>query len=75
MATWIIAYNQNGNTSMMKVNADQRPDLDKAVELVTKKAEREHSELDFALELGGEPSPALLLAERFGITVTGIAQC
>ena len=77
MATWIIAYNQNGNTSMLKVKSDHRPDLDEAVDLVTKKAERDYEELDFEsdIDLGLEPSPALLLVERFGITVTGIAQC
>lgn len=75
MSTWIIAYNQNGNTSMLKVRSEHRPDLDEAVALVTQKAERDYEELDFEPDLKEEQTPALLLVERFGITVTGIAQC
>jgi len=75
MATWIIAYNQNGNTSMIKVKSDHQPDLDEAVNLVTQKAEQDYEELDFEPDLNEEQTPALLLVERFGITVTGIAQC
>lgn len=75
MATWIIAYNQNGNTSMIKIKSEQRPDLDDAIDLVTQKAEREYEELDFDPDPNEEQTPALLLVERFGITVTGIARC
>jgi len=75
MATWIIAYNQNGNTSMLKVKSEHCPDLDEAVDLLTQKAEQDYEELDFEPDLSVERTPALLLVERFGITVAGIAQC
>ena len=39
MTTWIIAYNKDGNTSMLKIDSEHQPDIDDAVELVTRKAE------------------------------------
>jgi len=76
MTTWIIAYNKDGNTSMLKIDSEHQPDIDDAVELVTRKAEElypdQESEHEHDPDL--EDSPARRLAERYGITITGISQ-
>ncbi|MBB3104372.1 hypothetical protein [Azomonas macrocytogenes] len=74
MSTWIIAFNKDGNTSSIKVDSGRQPDLDDAVELVTRKAEQDYEVLNFEPDLNEEQTPALKLAERYGITITGIAQ-
>lgn len=75
MSTWIIAYNKDGNTATMKVESGSRVNLDEAVELVNRKAEQEHYDtLDMPHEFDVEETPALRLVERYGITITGIAQ-
>lgn len=43
MTTWIIAYNKDGNTSTLKIESAHQPDIDEAVELVTRKAEQEYA--------------------------------
>ena len=41
MTTWIIAYSKDGNTSILRTESDRQPDIDEAVELVTRKAEQD----------------------------------
>lgn len=76
MTTWIIAYNKDGNTATLKVDSAHQPDIDEAVELVTRKAEQEFAGEEIALEHDAdmESTPATRLAERYGITVTGISE-
>jgi len=76
MTTWIIAYNKDGNTSTLKIDSQHQPDIDEAVELVTRKAEElypdQEAEHDHDADL--ENTPATRLAERYGITITGISE-
>ncbi|MCP9339666.1 MULTISPECIES: hypothetical protein [Stutzerimonas] len=76
MTTWIIAYSKDGNTSIVRTESDRQPDIDEAVELVTQKAEQDYAGEDDAYEMDPdvEQTPATRLAQRFGITVTGISQ-
>lgn len=76
MTTWIIAYSKDGNTSILRTESEHQPDIDEAVALVTQKAEQEHTgeEDAYAHDPDLEETPATRLAERFGITVTGISQ-
>lgn len=76
MTIWIIAYNRDGNTSTLKTDSEHRPDIDEAVELVTRMARRELGEGDVEHEHDPdlEDTPATRLAERYGITITGITQ-
>ena len=74
MTTWIIAFNQNGNTSAIRLASNRQPDMSTAVELVTRKAEREYERIDLDPDMDDLPTPAQLLANRYGITITGIAQ-
>lgn len=76
MTTWIIAYNKDGNTSILRTESEHQPDIDEAVMLVTRKAEQDfptqEAEHDHDPDL--ESTPATRLAERFGITITGISR-
>lgn len=76
MTTWIIAYNKDGNTSILRTESEHQPDIDEAVELVTRKAEQKYADEDIEREHEPdlEDTPATRLAERFGITITGISQ-
>jgi len=74
MTTWIIAYSKDGNTATLKTDSDQKPDMDRAIELVTAKAEKEYVEQDVEPTSDEEQTPATRLADRFGITITGISQ-
>ena len=76
MTTWSIAYSKDGNTSILRTESDRQPDIDEAVELVTRKAEQDYADEDNAYEHDPdlEETPATRLNERFGITVTGISQ-
>ncbi|AWM61234.1 hypothetical protein [Pseudomonas songnenensis] len=76
MTTWIIAYNKDGNTSTLKIDSEHQPDIDEAVDLVTRKAEELYpdQEIEHEHEPDLEDTPATRLAERYGITITGISQ-
>ena len=76
MTTRIIAYNKDGNTSTLKIESAHQPDIDEAVELVTRKAEQEYAgeEIEHEHDPDMESTPATRLAERYGITVTGISE-
>ncbi|MBA1274496.1 hypothetical protein [Stutzerimonas azotifigens] len=74
MTTWIIAYSKDGNTAMLKTDSEHKPDMDRAVELVTEKAEKEYVEQDVEPKSDEEQTPATRLADRFGITITGISE-
>lgn len=76
MTTWIIAYSKDGNTSILRTDSDHQPDIDEAVALVTRKAEQDYADQDNQYEHDPdvEETPATRLAERFGITLTGISQ-
>lgn len=74
MTTWIIAYNKDGNTATLKTDADQQPDMDAAVELVSRYAEAHFADDAIKDDIDADASPANRLAERFGITITGISQ-
>lgn len=74
MTTWIITYNVDNNTHVLKVESERKPALEDAVDLVTQKAEQEYEELEYEVDPGEEQTPAVLLSERFGITITGISE-
>ncbi|MCF7202253.1 hypothetical protein [Pseudomonas oligotrophica] len=75
MTTWIITYSKDGNTAVLRTESTHQPDIDEAVELVTRKAEQEYeADLEHEHDADLDDTPATRLAERYGITITGIAQ-
>lgn len=74
MTRWVITYNKDNNTSTLEIESPNKPSMEQAVRHTLKMArqryeEQEPSEVDEDLR-----GPAVLLAERFGITITGITQ-
>ncbi|HLV18692.1 MAG TPA: hypothetical protein VKY70_14630 [Pseudomonas sp.] len=74
MTRWVITYNKDNNTSTLEIESPNKPTMEQAVRHTLKMArqryeEQEPSEVDEDLR-----GPAVLLAERFGITITGITQ-
>lgn len=74
MTQWIIAYNKDNNTSTLEVAAPEKPSLEQAIALVRAHAEREYELLEPTDQDAGLEGPAQDLLQRFGITITGIAQ-
>ena len=74
MTRWVITYNKDNNTSTLEIESPNKPTMEQAVRHTLKMArqryeEQEPSEVDEDLR-----GPAVLLAERFGITITDITQ-
>lgn len=74
MTRWVITYNKDNNTSRLEIESAQKPSMEQAVRHTLRMARQrfeaqEPSEVDEDLR-----GPAVLLAERFGITITGITQ-
>ena len=74
MTRWVITYNKDNNTSTLEIESPNKPSMEQAVRHTLKMArqryeEQEPSEVDEDLR-----GPAVLLAERFGINITGITQ-
>lgn len=74
MTRWVITYNKDNNTSRLEIESPSKPSMEQAVRHTLRMArqrfeEQEPSEVDEDLR-----GPAVLLAERFGITITGITQ-
>src|SRR5690606_9740130 len=74
MTRWVITYNKDHNTSALEIESPNTPPVAQAVRHTLRMArqryeEQEPSEVDEDLR-----GPAVLLAERFGITITGITQ-
>lgn len=74
MTVWIIAYSVDGNTHTLKAEADHKLSMEEAVERLTREAEQHYEEQEFEADPGQEQTPAMLLYERFGITITGISE-
>lgn len=74
MAHWIIAFNRDNNTLTLTTEAAAKPSLDQAIELVRTYAEREFEPLEPSEQDQGLEGPAQELLQRFGITLTGIAE-
>lgn len=75
MTQWIIAYNKDNNTSTLEIAASAKPSMEQAIALVRAHAEREgYERLEPTDQDAGLEGPAQDLLQRFGITITGIAQ-
>ena len=74
MTHWIIAFNKDNNTLSLTTEAAEKPSLEQAVTLVRTYAEREFEPLEPGEQDEGLEGPAQELLQRFGITLTGIAE-
>lgn len=74
MTHWIIAFNKDNNTLTLETDAPAKPSMEQAIALVRAHAEREYEPLEPSDQGAGLEGPAQELLQRFGITITGIAQ-
>ncbi|WP_120996577.1 hypothetical protein [Stutzerimonas urumqiensis] len=74
MTTWIIAYSKDGNTSTLKTEAERKLEMEDAVGLVMRKAEQDYADEAHEVSEDEDMTPAQQLAERYGITITGISE-
>lgn len=75
MAKWAITFNKDGNTVKIETESAQKPSLEEANARVLEVAEREGYERQEGAEsVEAAREMALLLLERYGITLTGIAE-
>lgn len=75
MAKWAITFNKDGNTVKIETESAIKPSMDEANAKVLELAEREGYERQGEPESPeAEKEPAVRLLERYGITLTGIAE-
>ncbi|TWI53018.1 hypothetical protein IQ22_02855 [Pseudomonas duriflava] len=74
MPKWKITYtNNDGNTSVVEYNHAEKPDMEKAAQLVRDDAlsDTDYDDSDLPNDYD---APTIALLERHGITISGIAQ-
>lgn len=74
MTQWIIAFNKDNNTSTLQMDATEKPSMEQAIALVRAHAEQQFEPLEPSEQDAGLEGPAQELLQRFGVTITGIAQ-
>lgn len=75
MAKWAITFNKDGNTVKIETESADKPSMDEAIQKVLEVADQEGYERnDENVTPEDEREPALLLLDRYGITLTGIAE-
>ncbi|MGH8352326.1 MAG: hypothetical protein ACRERY_02165 [Pseudomonas sp.] len=74
MAKWIITFNKDGNTSKLETESAKKPSMERAIQLVREVAEQKYEPQDPGEPGETQAEPALVLFERYGITITGIAK-
>ena len=74
MALWKIAFSLNNDTQVLELESPETPDMDEAVAALLAHARRHFEARDISADAQEEVTPAVELAERYGITVTGISR-
>lgn len=74
MARWNIVFSRQNNTEVLVIEAAQAPSVEQAAQALL-----EHARLHFEREGPGpdadvERTPAVRLAEHYGVTLTGISR-
>jgi hypothetical protein len=74
MTTWKITYSKDERTEVFELQSPSKPSMEQVVTQVLKMAEKDY-EPDEPTDLPNEiQTPAVRLAERYGITITGITR-
>jgi hypothetical protein len=72
MPKWKITYtNNDGNTSVVETETEQKPDMEQAAQLVRDQALDSYDDSGLPEEY---EAPTVALLERYGIMISGIAQ-
>jgi hypothetical protein len=74
MTTWKITYSKDERTEVFELHSTGKPSMEQVVTQLLKMAEKVY-EPDEPTDLPNEiQTPAVRLAERYGITITGITR-
>ena len=74
MALWKIVFSRHNNTEVLQLEADQAPDIEQACQALLAHARRHFEAQEEAIDAQEEKTAAVQLAERYGVTLTGIAR-
>jgi hypothetical protein len=74
MARWKIAYSHDNNTEVLAVEHPSAPQIEQAVEWVLDYARQHYPSQPLPEDAQEELTPAVQLAECYGITITGISR-
>ena len=74
MALWKIAFNFNNDTQLLELESPQTPEMDEAGAALLAHARRHYEAQEISADAQEEITPAVELAERYGITITGISR-
>ena len=74
MTRWVITYSKDNNTATLELESANKPSMEQAVRHTLKMARQRYEEQEPSEGDEDLRGPAVLLAERFGITITGITQ-
>lgn len=74
MTTWKITYSKDERTEVFELQSNSKPSIEQAVAALLKMAEKVY-EREEPRDLPNEiQTPAVRLAECYGITITGITR-
>lgn len=73
MALWKIVFSRHNNTDVLLLEAGEAPDVEQASRALLAHAAREFERQEADIDAQPEWTPAVELAECYGITLTGIA--
>lgn len=74
MTLWKIAYSVNNDTEVLELNSPSTPDMEQAVAALLEHARAHCEAQEISEDAQEEVTPAVELAERYGITITGISR-
>lgn len=74
VALWKIAYSLNNDTQLLELESPETPSMEQAVVALLAHARRHCEAQDISTDAQEQITPAVELAERYGITVTGISR-
>ena len=74
MTHWNIAYSRDEAAEVLEVSSASKPTLEQAVAAVLEWAEKNLEPLEPKDQPHEEQTPAVRLAERYAITITGITR-
>lgn len=74
MALWKIAFSRHNNTDVLLLESDQAPDVEQASNALLAHARVHFERQEADIDAQPEQTPAVQLAECYGITLTGIAR-
>jgi hypothetical protein len=74
MAKWKVAYSKDNNTEVLEAESATKPSMEQAVQWLLDMAREKYDPELPKEDPQEEQTPAVKLAERYNIVITGISQ-